>query len=123
LDYASTYFWRVDEVYGDKVNTGYLWRFTTKVNTAIPLHTSPLANIYPNPITRGQKLTIDLRADVMGWESVSLWDIKGEMIMTTLIGANKTVSLNIDKSFTAGIYFVRAETEKMINTPQKLVIL
>lgn len=63
-------------------------------------------NVYPNPIRKGQKLTVD---HAWGYESVTISDIRGRVVHMQQLQAegNGRASLNLPKNVGAGLYFMQ----------------
>ncbi|MHB9142132.1 MAG: sugar-binding domain-containing protein [Paludibacter sp.] len=123
LQYSTKYYWRIDEVCDDVVKTGYLWNFTTRVNTGLleTIYSKP--KIYPNPIKNGENLTVELTPELINYESISLWSANGVKILNQYFTGNAKELLNInDCNLSSGIYFIRAEKDGRFSSPEKLVV-
>lgn len=124
LQYSTKYYWRIDEVCNDVVKTGYLWNFTTKVNTGLSETIYSKPKIYPNPIKKGENLTVELTPELINYESLGLWSANGVLILNQQITGHTKELLNIsDSNLSSGIYFIRAEKAGHFSSPEKLVLL
>jgi hypothetical protein len=66
--------------------------------------------IYPNPVAKGNPITVSARLDQTGTYTIQLFSISGILVQTTQVnGAPKTptFSINIPGNLTPGTYIVR----------------
>jgi hypothetical protein len=76
---------------------------------AIGLIKNPLT-VYPNPVAKGNTVTVTTKFDQTGTYTIQLFSISGTLMQTTQVnGAPKapTFSINIPGNLTAGTYIVR----------------
>jgi Secretion system C-terminal sorting domain len=93
---------------------------------AIGLTKNPLT-IYPNPVSKGNSVTVSARLDQTGTYTIQLFSIAGTLMQTTQVnGAPKTqaFSINIPANLTPGTYIVRLSHPALTKCyTQQIVVL
>ncbi len=110
-------------VNGSGTNTILLDDFTLLdmgVQTGVKALPESDLKLYPNPISRGQSLTINTNG-ISGEKIVSMYDLSGRMIFSKKLQNTDSQTLEIDSKVKAGSYFVRIASGKKITS--KLLII
>jgi CarboxypepD_reg-like domain/Secretion system C-terminal sorting domain len=92
---------------------------------AIGLLPKPLT-IYPNPVAKGNQITVSARLDETGTYTIQLFSISGILMQTTQVnGAPKTpkLSVTIPANLTPGTYIVRVSHPALTRSYSEEVVV
>ncbi len=89
----------------------YQWdRDLSAATGIVPVRLPEIAGFYPNPVSRGESITIVLNDDVAGPVSVEIWNLSGVLVHRELLTTGNRVSLSGIPA--AGLYFLIASSDR-----------
>lgn len=105
-------------MYSDTVSSGKAntLEFSSAINT----------NVYPNPMRRGQTLTIQTLSDQNSALQIVLTDLSGKRLLQQNLNATKgvnRVTINTDPRWAVGVYLLSLKNEKGILIKTEKVVV
>jgi len=78
--------------------------------------------LYPNPVRKGNQLTVNLSSESDQFDAIGVWSSDGIQLMKQKIGGEKLINLDFNSlKMTSGVYFLRFQKNGIYGKPWKLI--
>jgi len=80
--------------------------------------------LYPNPLRKGNQLTINMASESDQFDALGVWSSNGIQLLKQQIFTKKQVILDFNVlKMTSGVYYIRFQKNGLYGKPQKLIYL